>query len=453
MSDFLLELSQNRIARQLIQNLGLPLPMPIQLRRADGPMKAQPLAGRTVALGKGANAAMADVLKKALEEMGAKVTEAATPSEGEKVDGLVFDGTGLASPADLAGLYAFFSPWIKAVAKHGRIVVIGRPSDTVKGSDRAAAQSALEGFGRSVAKELSHVAGTGNVLFVEEGAEARAAGPLRFFLSDHSAYVNGQPLVVRNRAVTQIAPKWTRPLEGKVALVTGAARGIGEQIARLMAGEGAHVVILDRPGEDELVNKLASELGGSALLADITSADAPEQIARTLKDKHGGVDIVIHNAGITRDKTLKNMSKEFWDLAVDINLGAIVRINKRLLEGVLRNDGRIVVLSSVSGIAGNRGQTNYSAAKSGLIGYVEELSAELGKFGITVNAIAPGFIETRLTDAMPFANREVARRMNSLGQGGQPVDVAQAITFLSTPGAMGVTGNVLRVCGGMLIGA
>ena len=115
---------------------------------------------------------------------------------------------------------------------------------------------------------------------LEEGADERVAGPLRFFLSDHSAYVNGQPLTVRKRAKSSEAAKWVRPLEGKVALVTGAARGIGEQIARLMAGEGAHVVILDRPGEDELVNKLASEIGGTALLADITSKDAPAQIAK-----------------------------------------------------------------------------------------------------------------------------------------------------------------------------
>jgi 3-oxoacyl-[acyl-carrier protein] reductase len=452
MSDFLLELGQNRIARQLIQNLGLPIPVPNPLKRATGPMQQKPLVGRTVALGKGAGAELASTLETVLRDAGAEVRTDA-PSEGQKVDALVFDATGLANPADLVGLFQFFSPWIGALAKNGRIVVVGRPAHTVQGAERAAAQAALAGFGRSIAKEISDKTATANVLFVEKGADARVAGPLRFFLSEESAYVNSQPLEVLARAETSIAPKWSKPLEGKVALVTGAARGIGEQIARQMAAEGAHVVVLDRPGEDELVNKLVAEIGGTALLADITSPDAPAKIAAALKAKNGGVDIVVHNAGITRDKTLRKMSKEFWDLAVDINLGAIVRIDQALLDGVLNKDGRIVVLSSVSGIAGNRGQTNYSAAKSGLIGYVEARSIELASRGVTVNAIAPGFIETRLTDAMPFANREVARRLNSLGQGGQPEDVAHAITFLSTPGAMGVTGNVLRVCGGMLIGA
>ncbi len=452
MSDFLIELGQNRFMRQLMQNVGIPVPE--GLRRAQSPMKQKPLEGKTVVIGKGPGAELTPTLTSILTDMGATVSTAAQPAEGEKAHALVFDATGCATPADLASLHAFFNPWVRALAKHGRVVVIGRPSGTMTGSAKASTHSALEGFGRSIAKEISAGAATGNALFVETGAENRLAGPLRFFLTEHSAYVNAQPLWVWNKAKTSMSPKFVRPLEGKVALVTGAARGIGEQIARQMAGEGAHVVVLDIPKDQELAQKVASEIGGSALCVDITSADAPATIAKHLKDKHGGVDVVVHNAGITRDKLLRNMSKEFWDLAVDINLGAIVRINQKLLEdNVLRNDARIVVLSSVSGIAGNRGQTNYSAAKSGLIGYVEELANEIADKGMTVNAIAPGFIETRLTDAMPFANREVARRLNSLGQGGRPEDVAQAITFLSTPGALGVTGNVLRVCGGMLIGA
>lgn len=452
MSDFLIELGQNRMMRQLLQNVGIPVPE--ALRRATGPMKQKPLEGKTVVIGKGAGAELVPTITNILNEMGATVRTDALPGEGDKVHALVFDATGCSTPADLAALHAFFNPWVRALGKHGRVVVIGRPASAVKGAARAATQSALEGFGRSIAKEISANASTGNALFVETGAEARLAGPLRFFLTEHSAYVDAQPLWIWNKAKTSMTPKFVRPLEGKVALVTGAARGIGEQIARQMAAEGAHVVVLDIPKDQELAQKVASEIGGSAFCVDITQADTPAAIAKYFKEKHGGLDIVVHNAGITRDKLMRNMSKEFWDLAVDINLGAIVRINETLLkENVLRNDARIVVLSSVSGIAGNRGQTNYSAAKSGLIGYVEELANEIADKGMTVNAIAPGFIETRLTDAMPFANREVARRLNSLGQGGRPEDVAQAITFLSTPGALGVTGNVLRVCGGMLIGA
>jgi 3-oxoacyl-[acyl-carrier protein] reductase len=148
------------------------------------------------------------------------------------------------------------------------------------------------------------------------------------------------------------------------------------------------------------------------------------------------------------------MSPEQWSLAVEVNLGAVIRINDALLaKKVLRDGGRIVCLSSVSGIAGNRGQTNYSASKAGIVGYVDALAPKVAKRGITVNAIAPGFIETRLTEAMPVVIREAARRLSALGQGGQPTDVGQAITFLATPGAAGITGSVLRVCGGALVGA
>jgi 3-oxoacyl-[acyl-carrier protein] reductase len=148
------------------------------------------------------------------------------------------------------------------------------------------------------------------------------------------------------------------------------------------------------------------------------------------------------------------MAPEAWAMAVDVNLGAVVRITDRVLsEDLLRPGGRVICLSSVSGIAGNRGQTNYSASKAGIVGFVEALAPQLAKRGVTVNAIAPGFIETRLTSAMPVAIREAARRMSALAQGGKPEDVGQAITFLATPGAVGLTGQTIRVCGGALVGA
>jgi 3-oxoacyl-[acyl-carrier protein] reductase len=242
-------------------------------------------------------------------------------------------------------------------------------------------------------------------------------------------------------------------LDGKVALVTGAARGIGAATAKLLAGEGAHVVCLDRPADDQLVSQVARDIGGSVLLVDVTDPEAPAKIAAALADAHGGVDIVVHNAGVTRDKTLANMKRELWDSAIDINLAAVARITDALLDGVLRDDGRIICLSSVAGIAGNMGQTNYAASKAGIIGFVEAQAAALAKRGITVNAIAPGFIETRLTMAIPVMIREVGRRLAALGQGGLPQDVGEAITFLSTPASVGLTGTVLRVCGGAFIGA
>jgi 3-oxoacyl-[acyl-carrier protein] reductase len=243
----------------------------------------------------------------------------------------------------------------------------------------------------------------------------------------------------------------TTVLAGRTAAVTGAARGIGAATARLLAAEGAYVLCLDRPADDGPTSQLAREIGGTAVLVDITAADAPAQIAEAVKAA-GGVDIVVHNAGITRDKTLARMSEEQWDQALAVNLGAVVKINDAL-DKQIRQGGRIITLSSVAGIAGNVGQTNYSASKAGLIAYVKALSERLAGRGITVNAIAPGFIETRLTAAIPMAIREAGRRLSALGQGGLPEDVGNAITFLASPGAQGITGSVLRVCGGALIGA
>lgn len=475
-TDFLLEISKNPTASRLVKSLGLPLPIPTVLERPKGPMETLELFDKSVVVAGNKNAEGVAAIARTLAEAGANpIVDASidvTPFEGpgeafgrrpqlanddtpqeERPHALVFDGTGLKTVADLQALHAFFHPWLRSLATNGRVVVIGRPASTIKDPEHAAAQMALSGFVRSLSKEVSQNGSTANALFVEEGAEDRLAGPLRFLLSTRSTYLNGQPISIWKKPKETDA-RWANALEGKVALVTGAAQGIGEQIARLMAEEGAHVVVLDRPQEAELASKVARKIGGSTLLVDITDPNAPKEIADTLTKKFGGVDIVVHNAGVTRDRMLRNMSEEWWDVAVDINLGAVIRINDELLKSkTLRSGGRIVCLSSVSGIAGNRGQTNYSASKSGLIAYVEQLGAKLASKGITVNAIAPGFIMTRLTAAMPVANREVAMRLNSLGQGGQPVDVAQGVLFLSTPGAYGVTGNTIRICGGMLIGA
>ena len=181
----------------------------------------------------------------------------------------------------------------------------------------------------------------------------------------------------------------------------------------------------------------------------MTSADAAAQI-EAAAEPQGGLDIAVHNAGVTRDKTLKNMKPELWDMTLGINLAAVAN----LCEGITMNsNGRIVLLSSIAGIAGNMGQTNYSASKAGVIGLTEALGPKLARRGIAVNAIAPGFIETRLTNAIPAATREVARRLNSLSQGGLPEDIAEVATYLSSPGAAAHCGTVIRVCGGNLVGA
>lgn len=476
MSDFLLELSKNSQAKRLIQNLGLPIPMPQALSRAAGRSEERPLQGKAVAVSTTESSKVASRIAHALAEAGAdpfvaepsvierhfvRAGEAfgrparALGMEGEeRFAGLVFDGSEAKTTEDLRRLYDFFHPLVGRLDRCGRAVVIGRSTGAEATADAAAVQTALEGFVRSLAKEVGKRGATAQLLRVDAGAEDRVAGPLRFFLSERSAYVSGQPLDVSARARPLEQPiRWTEPLEGKVALVTGAARGIGEATARLLASEGAKVVVLDRPQDDGPASRLAREIHGGLCLVDVSDPDAPDRIADHLKREHGGVDVVVHNAGITRDKTLRKMSPELWDQAVAVNLSAVTQITERLLGGVLRDEGRIVCLSSVAGIAGNMGQTNYAATKAGVIGLVRYFARQLASRGITVNGVAPGFIETRLTAAIPVAIREVGRRLNNLGQGGQPIDVAEAINFLASPGAQGVTGQVLRVCGGALIGA
>ena len=193
-------------------------------------------------------------------------------------------------------------------------------------------------------------------------------------------------------------------------------------------------------------------LGGEAMELDITDDGAPAAIAARFAPD--GLDVLVHNAGVTRDRTIAKMPADRWQGLMEINLSAEERINDALLDGgVLGDQGRIVCVSSLSGIAGNAGQTNYATSKAGVIGMVEALAPVLGERGQTINAVAPGFIETAMTGAMPLALREAGRRMNSLRQGGRPVDVAETVAFFAGPAAGGVNGNVVRVCGQSLLGA
>jgi 3-oxoacyl-[acyl-carrier protein] reductase len=474
MSDVLLEVTKSPAARGIIKSLGLPIPLPEPLARPKGPWSALPLEGRTIVVGAAESSALLRAIASALAEAGASpCVDAATGSPtlaafteaGEafarparrdeergseaRVDALVFDASALRDPSGLRALYDFFHARIDRLSRSGRVVVLGMAQTT--SPEQAAAQSALSGFVRSVAKEVGRKGATCNLVLVEPEAEARAGAVLRWLLDRRSAFVTAQPFVVSTRARDAGRPLWVRPLDGRVAVVTGAARGIGRATARALAAEGAHVFCVDRPADGDETSSVAREIGGTALLCDVTSPDAPAQIAGALGAR--GVDVVVHNAGITRDKTLARMKPEAWDCVIDVNLQAAIRITAALEPSALREGGRVICLSSVSGIAGNLGQTNYAASKAALIGWVDALSLRLASRGITANAIAPGFIETRMTSAIPIAIREAGRRLSALGQGGQPEDVAAAITFLASPGAQGLSGRTLRVCGGALIGA
>jgi 3-oxoacyl-[acyl-carrier protein] reductase len=482
-SDLLVQLGESSSARRLLKRLGVPLPLPRELRRARGPWEALPLAGATVVVGgaaadtRSAATNVPAVIAKTLimagaaphvvgvappiyrdlgEAFGRPPTEVHLPDlpEGLRAEALVFDATGIDAPGGLRCLYEFFHPLVPRLASGGRVVVLGRPASAMGDPSAAAAQGALEGFVRSLAKEIGGRGATAQLLIVGAGAEGRVEPLLRFVLSRRAAFVTGQSITVDATVPAAPEPLFVRPLEGKVALVTGAARGIGEATARLLAAEGAHVVCLDRPADDGPTSRVARSIGGRALHVDVSDAGADQAIARHLADEHGGVDVVVHNAGVTRDRTLARMEVGQWDQTIDINLSAIARIDDALLgRGVLRDGGRLVCLASVAGIAGNRGQTNYAASKAGVSAYVRMRATTLAARGITINAVAPGFIETRLTAAIPFMVREGGRRLSALAQGGLPGDVGEVITFLATPGAAGITGAVIRVCGGGFLGA
>ncbi|MFB6347335.1 MAG: 3-oxoacyl-ACP reductase [bacterium] len=474
MNDFLLSLSKNETASNVVKKLGLPIPLPQELRRPDQPRTNRPLDNKNVAIYMDPESELSDDLAETIAEAGANPYTASAdqtepfedpaeaygrPADVVDFDGdrsfrsLVFDATSFDDSNDIKELYDFFHPLLGRLETCGTILVVGRPTDSVEGAGRSALQESLQGFVRSLSKEIGRKGQRANLLQVKRGAEPTLAGPTRFLLSDYSTYVNGQALEVDGRAANDRDPSWQYPLENQVALITGSARGIGAETARTLAKEGADVICLDLPMDDGPVSKVAREIDGDVILKDITDDDAPQVIADRIKEEYGGLDILVNNAGITRDKTLKYMDEDYWDSIMEVNFRGVKRVTDKLVEDEILNDGgRIICTSSISGIAGNKGQTNYGASKAALIGFVNGYADELADSGITVNAIAPGFIETRLTEEMPVGVREVARRMNNLNQGGRPEDVGQTITFLATPGAQGVTGQVLRVCGGSIAG-
>ncbi|NUR66037.1 MAG: 3-oxoacyl-ACP reductase, partial [Streptomyces sp.] len=280
---------------------------------------------------------------------------------------------------------------------------------------------------------------------------AAAESTLRFLLSPKSAYVSGQVIeVTEGTGPTDIDGE--RPLAGRTALVTGAARGIGAAVAETLARDGAHVVVLDVPQAEAEARELARRLGGSALALDITAADAGERIAAELPD---GIDVLVHNAGITRDRRLVNMPADRWSSVLEVNLASVLRTTDALFAAkAINENGRIIATASIAGLAGNAGQTNYGASKAGVAGLVRSLAPRaLAEHGVTVNAVAPGFIETKMTAAVPLFIREAGRRMNSLAQGGLPIDVAETTAWLAHPASGAVNGQVVRVCGQSLLGA
>jgi len=447
------------------RRLGLPRPEVLRRSRPGGPACVGPvLTGGAGRLGK----ELAAVLESAeVETAAASDTASAGASEAAASPGsLVFDATGITDSAQLSELYEFFHPRIRSLRPCGRVLILGTPPPNAALPREAVAQKAIEGFLRSVGKELRRGA-TANLLQIAPEAHDSIESAVRFMLSPRSAYVSGQVLKIgtvpangSDGQPSALDPTWSwgKPLAGRMAVVTGAARGIGAVIAQTLARDGAFVLCVDVPGSSAALTDVAANVRGEALELDVTSPTAADTLAARLnRENLGGIDIFVHNAGVTRDKTLGRMERAQWEAVLGVNLRAVESITTALLDPadpLLSPSARIVCTSSINGIAGAAGQTNYAASKAGLIGLVEALAPRLAdQLGGTVNAVAPGFIETQMTAAVPLFVREAGRRLNSLRQGGLPIDVAEAVAFLAAPGSGRINGQTLRVCGQSLLGA
>ncbi|MCI4673812.1 3-oxoacyl-ACP reductase [Candidatus Mycolicibacterium alkanivorans] len=433
----------------LAKQLGVPQPETLRRYRPGEP----PLAGSLLIGGDGR---VVEPLRAALAEDYNVVADNLGGRWADSFGGLVFDATGITEPVALRGLYEFFTPVLRNLGPSGRVVVVGTTPDEAASVDERISQRALEGFTRSLGKELRRGA-TAALVYLSPAAEPATTGlesTMRFILSAKSAYVDGQVFYVGAADSTPPAD-WDKPLAGKVGIVTGAARGIGATIAEVFARDGARVVAIDVESAHDALADTAARVGGTALPLDVTAADAVEKITAHLREHYDGrADILVNNAGITRDKLLANMDDARWDAVIAVNLLAPQRLSEGLVaNGSIGEGGRIIGLSSMAGIAGNRGQTNYATTKAGMIGITQALAPSLAEKGITINAVAPGFIETAMTAAIPLVTREVGRRLNSLHQGGKPVDVAETVAYFASPASNAVTGNVIRVCGQAMLGA
>ena len=244
-------------------------------------------------------------------------------------------------------------------------------------------------------------------------------------------------------------------LDNRTAIVTGGSRGIGRETAHRMAARGANIIIADvnQDAGDAVVSDIEDQ-GGSALFVatNVVDPDATQALAETAVDAYGGIDILVNNAGITSDATLKKMSDEAFDRVIDVNLKGVFNCTKAVLPHITESDhGRILNAASVVGLYGNFGQTNYVASKSGVIGMTKTWARELGRDGVTVNAVAPGFVETPMVQTVPEKVLTSLKEKTPLGRLGTPEDIANAYCFLASDAAAFITGTVLSVDGGLVL--
>ena len=240
-------------------------------------------------------------------------------------------------------------------------------------------------------------------------------------------------------------------LTGEIALVTGASRGIGAAIAAELAAQGAKVIgtATTESGAAAINEKLAPS-GGAGRVLNVTDGAAVEALTDSIGKEFGAVSILVNNAGITRDQLLMRMKDEDWQAILDTNLSSVYRTSKAVMRGMMKaRKGRIISIASVIGLTGNPGQANYAAAKAGIIAFSKSLAREIGSRGVTVNVVAPGFIDTDMTKGLPEEGKNAMLAQIALGRFGEPADIARAVAFLASPAAAYITGETLHVNGGM----
>jgi len=243
----------------------------------------------------------------------------------------------------------------------------------------------------------------------------------------------------------------SKELEGEIALVTGASRGIGKAIAEQLADMGATVIgTATSDGGADNISSYLSDRGGKGMTLNVTDTDSIDAVMKSIKDDFGAVGILVNNAGITKDNLLMGMKEDEWNDIINTNLTSIYRLSKAVVRTMMKaRKGRIINIASVVGLTGNPGQTNYSATKAGMLGFTKSLAREIGSRNITVNCVAPGFIDTDMTKELPEAQREALIKQIPLNRLGNPDDIAAAVSFLASPAAAYITGETINVNGGM----
>ena len=245
-------------------------------------------------------------------------------------------------------------------------------------------------------------------------------------------------------------------LEDKVVLITGATGGIGKAVAKKFSEDKTKIALNDISAQEEKLKELVKEIGKNQkmakyFLADVSNFKEVQKMVEDIRQEFGRLDILVNNAGITKDRTLAKMTQEEWQKVIDVNLTGVFNCTKAALPLIIQNQGKIINISSLVGLRGNFGQTNYAATKAGIIGFTKSLSKELGRFGVNVNAIAPGFIDTPLTANLPEEFKITVKKLTSLGRFGTPDDVANVTVFLASEESSFITGAVINVDGGLMI--